>query len=293
MRITPIKQKPKWLTRRLPTGPAFENIRGMVRDGNLHTVCQEAKCPNMWECFSKKTATFLIMGPRCTRTCGFCAVEHGPLHPLNKEEPLRVAQAVLEMGLAFAVVTSVTRDDLVDGGAAHFAETIRQIRQTNPGIGVEVLIPDFLGDPQALETLLGAAPDVLNHNIETVPRLYSKVRPEAMYDRSLDVFRRAAIFAPHIPLKSGIMLGLGEDEAEVLAVLKDLVKAGCSLLTIGQYLQPSSVHLAVQRYISPEEFDEWAQKAQKIGFKRVAAGPFVRSSYEAHALVDGKKGHIK
>ena len=277
-------QKPKWLRRRLPSGSAYEKVRGMIKDDRLHTVCQEAKCPNMWECFSEKTATFLIMGSRCTRNCRFCSVQTGPLEPPDPEEPARVADVALQMGLKYVVVTSVTRDDVPDGGASLFAQTIDEIRHRMAGCCVEVLIPDFQGSRQALLTVLKARPDVLNHNIETVPRLYSRVRPQAIYQRSLDIFRWAQQFDAALPIKSGLMLGLGEDKLEVENTLKDLRAAGCRLLTLGQYLQPSKNHLPVARFIPPEEFEDWRKKAVKAGFSEVASGPFVRSSYHAKDL---------
>ena len=253
-----------------------------MKKGGLHTVCQEAKCPNMWECFSQETATFLIMGPRCTRDCRFCAVEHGPLGPPDPEEPVRVAEAAQNMGLRYVVVTSVTRDDLPDGGAHFFAETIDEIRKRQPDALVEVLIPDFQGDQAALRTVLDARPDVLNHNLETVPRLYPLVRPQANYRRSLECLRGAAQYDPAIPIKSGLMLGLGESTEEVEKTLRDLVEVGCSMLTLGQYLQPSREHLPVRQFIHPERFDIWRDTALGMGFSQVASGPFVRSSYHAH-----------
>ena len=280
--------KPKWIRRRLPTGPEYEKIRAMLKDGKLHTVCQEAQCPNIWECFSDGTATFLILGSRCTRNYSFCAVAHGPDGPPDPEEPSRVAEAAAAMGLSYVVVTSVTRDDLKDGGAGQFAETIRRLKQVIPGVRVEVLIPDFAGDQEALATVLAARPDVLNHNIETVARLYPAVRPQAVYDRTLQLIRRAGEMAPDIPTKSGLMLGLGETEEEIRGTLKDLRGAGCRMLTLGQYLQPSKNHLEVARYVSPEEFSAWEKEAKKMGFAQVASGPLVRSSYHAGAFFDRK-----
>lgn len=275
--------KPEWLRRRLPSGPDFERLNRMIQKGRLHTVCQEAKCPNIGECFSHRTATFLILGDRCTRNCHFCAVAHGPTGPPDPDEPLRVAQAVLQMDLKYVVVTSVTRDDLADGGAAHFAETIHRIKHAIPDSRVEVLIPDFNGSIEALATVLDAGPDVLNHNIETVARLYKTVRPGAVYERSLALIRRVAV-SGKIPPKSGLMLGLGETDPEIRQTLKDLHQAGCRFLTLGQYLQPSKDHLPVDRFIPPEAFLRWKQIAEKIGFERIASGPFVRSSYHAKDL---------
>jgi len=282
---TPVRlRKPDWLKQRLPSGPEFEKIRGMIHKDRLHTVCQEAGCPNIWECFSHHTATFLIMGSRCTRNCRFCAVTEGPLEPPDPEEPARVAKAARKMGLKYVVVTSVTRDDLPDGGAGIFAETIEKIRQEIPDVCVEVLIPDFQGSKGALETVLNAYPDVLNHNIETVPRLYPEVRPQADYRRSLDLVQYAHEYDPALLTKSGIMLGLGEYQAEISLTLEDMLKAGCRMLTLGQYLQPSKDHLPVKRYIPPEEFEEWRKTALQMGFAEVASGPFVRSSYHAREL---------
>jgi lipoyl synthase len=277
----PPERKPEWLKRRLPTGEAFHHVRELIDSGRLHTVCQEAKCPNIWECFSHRTATFLILGGRCTRNCGFCSVASGPPEPLDPGEPDRVAEAAARMGLGYIVVTSVTRDDLADGGAAHFAATIRAIRRRIPGAEIEVLIPDFQGDAAALATVLAARPDVLNHNIETVPRLYPHVRPQAGYRRSLALLERSARAEPDIPTKSGLMLGLGEEAEEVHETLQDLRRAGCRILTLGQYLQPSPQHLPVVRYVAPAEFDRWREAALAIGFSEVASGPFVRSSYHA------------
>ena len=277
-------RKPDWLKQRLPTGPDFEKIKGMIHKDRLHTVCQEAGCPNIWECFSHHTATFLIMGSRCTRNCRFCAVTEGPLAPPDPQEPAKVANVARQMGLKYVVVTSVTRDDLPDGGAGHFAETIKKIRHEIPDVCVEVLIPDFQGSKEALATVLKAHPDVLNHNIETVPRLYPEVRPQADYHRSLELIQDAHDYDPGLMTKSGLMLGLGEYPAEIRRTLEDMLKAGCRMLTLGQYLQPSKDHLPVKRYIPPAEFDEYRETALKMGFMEVASGPFVRSSYHAREL---------
>jgi lipoyl synthase len=282
------KQKPPWLKRRLPTGPDFEQVKTLVNKGGLHTVCQEAKCPNIWECFSKHTATFMIMGSHCTRSCRFCAVAHGPIAQPDPDEPARVAEAARKMGLNYVVITSVTRDDLPDGGAYLFAETIQEVRKQIPDVLVEVLIPDFQGNAKALKTVLKARPDVLNHNIETVPRLYSTVRPEANYNRSLEVLKQTRKYNPSIPAKSGLMLGLGELPDEINLTLEDLFKAGCQILTLGQYLQPTKQHLEVERFVPPEEFDNWRKTALEIGFSQVAGGPFVRSSYHAKELFQNK-----
>ena len=281
--------KPAWLRRRLPTGPAYERVREMIRNNSLHTVCQEAKCPNQWECFSHKTATFLILGDKCTRTCRFCAVAHGPKGPLDEHEPRRVAEAAAALDLKYVVVTSVTRDDLADGGAPVFAETIKELRDRIKEVKIEVLIPDFGGSRPALETVVSATPDVLNHNLETVPRLYPVVRPEAIYSRSLKLLKNAARLAPSIPTKSGLMLGLGETDDEIERTLSDLLTVGCKMLTLGQYLQPTKAHLPVENYVEPERFDRWKQVALDAGFDRVASGPFVRSSYQAHVLYSGRE----
>ena len=279
-------QKPPWLKRRIPSGATYQEIRGLIQETHLHTVCQEACCPNLGECFSQGTATFLILGDRCTRNCRFCAVAHGPKDPPDPTEPLRVAEAIGHMKLRYAVVTSVTRDDLPDGGASLFAETIRRIREKRPETKVEVLIPDFCGDHQSLKTVLEARPDVLNHNVETVPRLYASVRPQAVYQRSIDLLKNAHRLDPSIPTKSGLMLGLGERPEEVEQVLNDLLEAGCRILTLGQYLQPSADHLPVERFVTPEEFEELRKKALEMGFREVASGPFVRSSYHAQELFE-------
>lgn len=273
--------KPKWLKKRLPTGIDTCDISALIDDQALHTVCQAAKCPNQWECFSNHTATFLIMGDRCTRNCRFCGVEQGPSRLPDPGEPGRVAAAATKMNLTYVVVTSVTRDDLEDGGASFFAETIRALRKKIKNVRVEVLVPDFQGNLQALETVVKAAPDVLNHNIETVPRLYSVARPQADYHQSLDLLKNVRSIDASMPTKSGLMLGLGETDDEIQNVLNDLVHAGCSILTLGQYLQPTKQHLPVKKYVRPEQFEQWRKKALEIGFVEVAAGPFARSSYHA------------
>ena len=289
-------QKPAWLRRRLPSGPEFERVRGLLKKGGLHTVCEEARCPNLWECFSRRTATFLILGDTCTRNCRFCAVRHGSPGAADFDEPARVAEAAYCLGLPHVVVTSVTRDDLPDGGAGLFADTIRAVRDRIPEGTAEVLIPDFQGDREALESVLAEGPHVLNHNLETVKRLYSRARPEADYARSLTVLSRVREIASHIPAKSGMMLGLGETPEEIHAALKDLRDAGCRVLTLGQYLQPSRQHLPVERYVPPEEFDAWRKEALALGFRAVASGPFVRSSYRAaelyRAATSGKEGML-
>ncbi len=276
--------KPKWLRRSLPTGPEYEKVRQLLKSHDLTTVCREAKCPNQFECYGKGTATFMILGERCTRNCRFCAVGYQPEGLPDPEEAERVAEAVVIMGLRYAVVTSVTRDDLDDGGASYFAETIRTIRQRSPQTLVEVLIPDLQGDWQALKAILEAGPDVLNHNIETVAGLYPKVRPQAEYRRSLELLRQAKRINPQLPTKSGIMLGFGETHSELVATWQDLLASGCDILTMGQYLQPSSEHLQVERFVSPEEFTDLEKEALALGFSGVASGPFVRSSYQAEKL---------
>jgi len=278
------KRKPPWLKRRLPSGPTYQKIRSILKKDQLYTVCQEAHCPNLGECFSRGTATFLILGAHCTRNCRFCAVSHGPTVPPDPEESRKVSEAVLRMRLDYVVVTSVTRDDLSDGGAGHFAQTIREIRRLVPKTQIEVLIPDFQGSEEGLETVVKARPDVLNHNLETVPRLYPKVRPGADYGRSLNIIKHVQTLDPSMPTKSGLMLGLGEYPEEIRRVLGDLLRVQCSILTLGQYLQPSAEHLPVERFIPPEEFDQWRQTALKMGFSEVASGPFVRSSYHAKEL---------
>jgi len=276
--------KPPWLRVRLGLNENFLFLRRLLLDLGLHTVCEQANCPNAVECWNRRTATFLILGDRCSRDCNFCAVAHGPLNPPEADEPERVSKAVSLMGLSFGVITSVTRDDVPDGGAGHFAETIAAIRRMSPRTLVEVLVPDFKGSPQAIERVALAAPDVLGHNVETVPRLYSAVRPGADYGRSLGLLAEARRLDGSLPLKSGLMLGLGESEGEIETVMEDLLAAGCTILTLGQYLQPTKSHVPVERFVTPEEFDEWRDKALAMGFSGVAAAPLVRSSYHAQEL---------
>ncbi|MCP4021174.1 MAG: lipoyl synthase, partial [Desulfobacteraceae bacterium] len=279
------KGKPAWLKKKLPKGGDYQRVRNLLSKANLHTVCQEANCPNMFECFSKDTSTFMILGKECTRNCRFCNVTPAKPTPVDPDEPIRVAKTALDLKLKYVVVTSVTRDDLDDGGAAHFAQTIGAIRDSLPeGVKVEVLIPDFQGSKDALQIVVNAQPDVINHNVETVPSLYTTVRPEAIYQRSLDLFKTVKSLDPAIPLKSGIMVGLGETMEELKKVIKDLLDHGCSILTLGQYLQPTKKHLAVQKFYTPDEFKLLEEKAKTLGFKKVAAGPFVRSSYQAGEL---------
>ncbi len=276
--------KPRWLRRSLPTGPEYEKMRQLLKNNHLTTVCQEAQCPNQFECYSEGTATFMILGERCTRNCRFCAVEHKPLTLPDPQEPERVAEAVEILGLRYAVITSVTRDDLEDGGASLFAETIAAVRKRSPKTLIEVLIPDLQGNWIALQTIIDAAPDVLNHNIETVAGLYPRVRPEAIYERSLALLKQVKAINPMMVTKSGVMVGLGESREELVQVWDDLLASGCDILTLGQYLQPSKNHLPVERFVDPEEFAEFEQEALACGFAGVAAGPFVRSSYQAEKL---------
>ena len=279
-------RKPPWLKKRIPPFQDLQKVKSILSETDLHTVCQEARCPNLGECFSRGTATFLILGRFCTRSCGFCAVEHDAPAPPDEAEPERVAQAVQKMGIHYVVITSVTRDDLADGGASSFAETIRAIRALNPKIDIEVLVPDFKGDLRSLKAVLKECPEVLNHNIETISRLYPRVRPLADYKRSLNLLKRSKEDCPHIPTKSGFMLGLGETQEEVLELLRDLREAGCDFLTIGQYLQPRQDRLPVVRFIPPEEFEEYKRKGEGMGFRAVASGPFVRSSFHASEMFE-------
>lgn len=280
--------KPPWLKIRLPTASQRERVRGLLRASRLHTVCEEAACPNLPECFGHGTATFMIMGDVCTRRCPFCEVAHGRPLPLDTDEPVRLAQTVWDMGLRYVVITSVDRDDLRDGGAGHFSACIAAVRTANPGIRVEILVPDFRGRmEQALNSLAAQPPDVFNHNLETVPRLYKQARPGADYEWSLDLLRSYRERQPGIPTKSGLMLGLGERNDEVIATMKRLRDHGCEMLTLGQYLQPSRHHLPVDRYVEPYVFEELKSVGERMGFKHVASGPFVRSSYHADQQAAG------
>jgi lipoic acid synthetase len=277
--------RPQWLRAPAPVGANYRELKELIARLRLHTVCESAACPNVGECWNQRTATFMILGNVCTRRCGFCAVEKGAPLEVDYEEPQRVAEAVAAMGLQFAVITSVNRDDRKDGGAELFALTISAIRERIPGCGVEVLIPDFQGSRAAVETVMQAAPDVLNHNTETVPRLYRQVRLGARYERSLDVLAYAKQIAPRCPTKSGLMLGLGETMEEVLQVMADLRAQGVNILTLGQYLRPSPKHLPIVRYVAPEEFAELRRAGERMGFAHVESGPLVRSSYHAsHAV---------
>jgi len=274
-------ERPRWLRAPAPAGVNYSDLKALVDRLRLHTVCESAACPNVGECWNHRTATFMMLGNVCTRRCGFCAVEKGAPLPVDYDEPNRVAEAVEALGLSFAVITSVNRDDRDDGGAELFAMVIRAIRNRVPGCGVEVLVPDFQGSHAAVETVMDAAPDVFNHNTETVPRLYRQVRLGARYERSLDVLAHAKQAAGAIPTKSGLMLGLGERPDEVLAVMRDLRAHRVDILTLGQYLRPSPKHLPIVRYVSPEEFAEFRRLGLEMGFRHVESGPLVRSSYHA------------
>lgn len=278
-------RKPDWLKIRLNSGANYQQVKAIVEEYNLHTVCQEARCPNQCECWQRRAATFLILGDICTRNCRFCAVNSAQPQPLDPQEPLRVAEAVKLMGLKYCVITSVTRDDLDDGGADLWAETIKTVRRINPDCKVEVLIPDFKGNYDALERIAEAQPDVIGHNLETVKFIYKLVRPQADYTRSLNVLRWMA--EKGFVTKSGIMVGLGETNQQVFELMRDVYQAGCMIFTVGQYLQPTKQHLPVQRYVHPDEFKLFEEVAFQIGFKSVMSGPLVRSSYLAEqALVD-------
>jgi lipoyl synthase len=277
-----VARKPSWIRAKAPTSETVRKLKNTLRENNLYTVCEEASCPNLGECFSKGTATFMIMGDICTRRCPFCDVGHGRPNPLDQDEPYHVAKTIHNMQLRYVVLTSVDRDDLRDGGAQHFVDCIREIRRLNPDIHIEILTPDFRGRMDiALEILAQAPPDVFNHNLESVPRLYKKIRPGADYQWSLDLLKNFKQMFPDIPTKSGIMLGLGEEAPEVEQVLRDLRSHQVNMLTLGQYLQPSRDHLAVDRYVTPEEFKQHEVFAYAQGFDHVASGPMVRSSYHA------------
>lgn len=287
---------PDWIRVKME---GLHDTKQVLRSHGLATVCEEARCPNIGRCFSKPTATFMILGSRCTRNCGFCNVESSLPMPVDPDEPERVAMAAKEMALRYVVITSVTRDDLPDGGALHFAKTIQAVRRHLPYSGIEVLTPDFKGDVNALRVVLEARPDVFNHNIETVPRLYSEVRPQADYKRSLTVLKMAKelskvgeFIEPKVKTKSGLMVGLGEEFDEVVAVMKDLRESGCDYLTIGQYLRPSKKNLPVKEYIRPEVFDRYREEALKLGFKAVASGPLVRSSMNAEEMFNWQSSTI-
>ena len=274
-------QKPPWIKVRLPSNPVFFSTKALISDLRLHTVCESAQCPNRWECWSQGTATMMIAGERCTRACGFCAVTTAKPFALEEDEPQRVAEAVRRMGLKHVVITAVARDDLKDGGANHFARTIQAVRDMDPSVIVEVLVPDFHAQAWCIQLVLDAAPDIFNHNMETVERLTPLVRSRAKYRTSLDVLRQAKELSPKIVTKSGVMLGLGEKETELFQVMDDLREVGCQVLTLGQYLRPSAQHLPVVEFVSPERFEAYGKIARAKGFDHVASGPLVRSSYHA------------
>jgi len=286
-------RKPDWLRKRLPSKGSMDSMQNMVKHLRLHTVCEEAHCPNVGECFGNKTATFMILGETCTRGCRFCAVGKGQALPPDPDEPQHLAEAVKELGLKHAVITSVTRDDLPDGGAAHFARTIEAVRKLNPNTTIEVLIPDFQGDDQALKMVLKAKPEILNHNIETVPSLYEKVRPGADFERSLLLLKRVKEYGSDILSKTGIMVGLGESPNEMTMVMERLVVLKCDILTIGQYLQPSAEHLPVEEFVTPEQFEAYRQEGLSLGLAFVESGPFIRSSYNAAKALDALRGNAK
>lgn len=274
-------RRPDWLKVRAPSGEVYHDLKRLMRSKSLHTICEEANCPNMAECWGRGTATFLIMGDTCTRSCGFCDVKTGMPSPLDWAEPMRVAQAVKDMDLKHVVITSVNRDERKDGGAPIFALTIRKVREMQPGCTIEVLIPDFKGDPNALEIVMRDEPDILNHNVETVPRLFKKVQPQDNYAWALKTLQNAKAIQPDAVTKTGIMLGLGETREEVLEVMRDLREINVDILTLGQYLQPSKKHLPIERYWAPEEFAEFRRIGYEMGFKWVESGPLVRSSFRA------------
>ena len=290
--IKPREPKPEWLKVRAPGSENYLRLRGIMRDLKLNTVCEDAHCPNIGECWHHGTATFMILGDVCTRACTYCAVAHGKPATLDIDEPRRVGEAVEKMALKYAVITSVDRDDLPDGGAAIFAETIRDIKKRLPECRVEVLIPDFKGEAAALHTVLETRPDVLNHNTETVPRLYRAVRSGGKYSRLLELLDRSRNYAPDIPTKTGMMMGLGEEQDEVVQVFKDLRGVGVSILTLGQYLRPSESHAVMTRYYHPDEFRELKRIAMGLGFVHVEAGPLVRSSYHAHEQADAAQAAL-
>jgi lipoic acid synthetase len=278
--------KPDWLKVRAPGSPSYLRLKGLMRELNLHTVCEEAQCPNIGECWNHGTATFMILGDICTRACSYCAVSHGRPASVDTAEPARVANAIRTLDLNYVVITSVDRDDLPDGGASIFADTIRETRAQLPDCRIEVLIPDFQGNEAALHAVLDARPDILNHNTETVPRLYRMARSGGRYTRTLELLDRSRTYAPDIPTKSGLMVGLGEENQELLETLEDLRKAGCGILTIGQYLRPSADHAPMVRYYHPDEFRGLKEQALAMGFVQVESGPLVRSSYHAHETAD-------
>lgn len=281
-------RKPDWIRIRIPTTPAVAQLKSILRENKLVTVCEEASCPNLAECFSHGTATFMIMGDKCTRRCSFCDVAHGRPDPLDTNEPTNLAKTIAQMGLRYVVITSVDRDDLKDGGASHFAACIRAVREKSPHIQIEILVPDYRGRlALALEVTGTELPDVFNHNTETVPRLYKQARPGSDYAHSLNLLKEFKQRFPHIPTKSGLMLGLGETDEEIIQTLRDLRDHDVDMLTLGQYLQPSQYHMPVHRYVTPQQFDQLATIAKELGFKNVASGPLVRSSYHADKQAAG------
>jgi lipoyl synthase len=285
--LTPARlPKPEWLKVRAPGSPGYLRLKELMRDLKLHTVCEEAQCPNIGECWSHGTATFMILGDVCTRACAYCAVAHGRPAAVDTAEPRRVADAIAALDLSYVVITSVDRDDLADGGASIFADTIRETRARVPGCRIEVLIPDFQGNEAALKSVLDARPDILNHNTETVPRLYRMARSGGRYARTLELLDRARRWAPEIPTKTGVMVGLGEERHELVATFEDLRRVGCGVLTIGQYLRPSPAHAPLVRYYHPDEFADLKRTALDLGFVHVESGPLVRSSYHAHETAD-------
>lgn len=284
-----MKKKPEWLRIKIRQGHNLEYVKDMLKKLNLNTVCVEANCPNKIECFSKKTATFMILGSECSRKCRFCNVSHGELQKVDPMEPENIAKATVDLGLKHVVITSVTRDDIPDGGAGHFADVIRAIKAKDDKIIVEVLIPDLQGNIDSLKKVVDAKPEIINHNIETVPRLYEDVRPIAVYERSLELLKNVKKLDSSIMTKSGLMVGLGETQEEVIETMKDLRKAECDFLTIGQYLQPSSEHYPVQEYVKPEVFEMYKEEATKLGFSFVASSPLVRSSYNASEMYESKQ----
>lgn len=282
-----LPKKPDWIRVKMPISPEVTRIKGLLRKGKLASVCEEAQCPNLGECFSGGTATFMIMGDICTRRCPFCDVAHGKPNQLDENEPVELAKAIAELRLKYVVITSVDRDDLKDSGAQHFANCIREVRQYNPNIRVEVLVPDFRGRKEiAIDILAGEVPDVFNHNLESVPSLYKKIRPGSDYLYSLDLLKQFKARCPDVLTKSGLMLGLGETKDELIQVMHDMREHDVDMITLGQYLQPSRDHLAVERFVHPDEFDELGKYAESLGFKSVASGPLVRSSYHADQQVD-------
>jgi lipoic acid synthetase len=283
--MTVQRRLPEWIRVRLPSGETFFETRRVVKEQGLHTVCEEARCPNMSECWSHRTATFMLLGDTCTRNCRFCSVKHGRPEPPDPTEPERVAAAVARLGLQHVVVTSVDRDDLADGGAGHFRQTAEAIRRALPGCAIEVLVPDFRPDSAAIDIVVDAPIDVLNHNVETVPRLYKRVRPGATYERSLALLRRAKERRSDLRTKTGLMLGLGESREEIEATLRDIAAVGCDIVTLGQYLRPTATQLPVERFLPPAEFAEIGAAAREMGFRHVESGPLVRSSYHAWSHV--------